>query len=92
MEFQRIFQSESFQVRLGMYVIRVAVAFGTLGTLELHICEWEGFFIDPYSSKEKTQEELQVYLDLTSPDEPMHPRSKISFTGTRGDNRGAILL
>jgi hypothetical protein len=38
-----------------------------------------GFYIDPYSSKEKTQKELQAYLDLTSPDEPMHPRSKISF-------------
>jgi hypothetical protein len=39
-----------------------------------------GYFIDSYSSKEKTQEELQIYLDLTSPDESMHPRSKISFT------------
>jgi hypothetical protein len=27
-----------------------------------------GFYIDPYSSKEKTREELQIYLDLTSPE------------------------
>ncbi len=37
-----------------MYVIRVAVAFATP---ELHIFEWEGFFIDLYSSKEKTLKE-----------------------------------
>jgi hypothetical protein len=36
-----------------------------------------GFFIDLYSSREKTQEEQKIYLDLTSPDEPMHPRPKI---------------
>jgi hypothetical protein len=41
-----------------------------------------GFFIDFSSSKEKTQEEQIIYLDLTSPDEPMHPRSEIYILGS----------
>jgi hypothetical protein len=49
-----------------------------------------GFFIDLHSSKEKTQQEQKIYLDLTSPDEPMHPRPEFSFTGISQEKTGIV--
>jgi hypothetical protein len=38
-----------------------------------------GFLIDFYSSRKKPKKNRKIYLDFTSPDQPIHPRLKISF-------------
>jgi hypothetical protein len=57
-----------------MDAIRVAVTFATP---ELHICELEGFLYTFILPRKIPKKNRKIYLDLTSPDEPMNPRPKI---------------